>query len=257
MLRLSFRLLVTLWLASLAASCYSQEIQSTYTDLTLPGHWQSGQSFVPSKFGTDINYDAGTGAVVLISAQGGMQSVGDISKFFANQATVSKDAAKVMSAAAFPIPRAYTEKVSKDLASGAKPPKMSEVKEGEGNPLWFYASQLFDEYRVRAVGGSSVVSEEYSTVRVTKAEQQSVKGGDALLFEVETEKPASDAALKRFHMPPAVKDQRVRYGWVQFATGGIASGQGVLSVGFAVPASSPLTIDEVLTRVAAANLKPL
>ncbi len=257
MLRLSFQLLVTFLIASHAANCYSQEIQSTYTDLTLPGHWQSGQGFVPAKFGTDINYDPGTGAVVLISAQGGMQSVANISKFFANPSITGKDAAEVMSAATFPIPRAYTEKVSKDLANGIKPPKMSEVKEGEGNPLWFYASQLFDEYRVRAAGGSSVVSEEFSTVRVTKAEQQSVKGGDALLFEVETEKPANDAALKRFHMPPAVKDQRVRFGWVQFATGGIASGQGVLSVGFAVPANSTLTIDEVLTRVAAANIKPL
>jgi hypothetical protein len=78
-----------------------------------------------------------------------------------------------------------------------------------------------------------------------------------LVFEVETEKPGSDQALKRFHMPTGLKDQKIRYGWVQFAPGGIASGQGVLSVAYAVPANSPLTIEEVAKQVAAAKIKPL
>jgi hypothetical protein len=47
---------------------------------------------------------------------------------------------------------------------------------------------------------------------VTTAEQRAVKGGDVLLFEVETDEPATDAVLKRFHMPPTYKDQHVRYG---------------------------------------------
>ena len=58
-------------------------------------------------------------------------------------------------------------------------------------------------------------------------------------------------------MPATLKDQRIRYGWVQFAPGGIASGQGVLSVGFAVPANSSLSIDEVVKQVSAAKIKTL
>ena len=66
---------------------------------------------------------------------------------------------------------------------------MWDMKGGEGNPLWFYASQLFDTYQVHDSSGSSEVREEFLPVRVTKAEQRSVAGGDALLFEVESDKP--------------------------------------------------------------------
>jgi len=74
---------------------------------------------------------------------------------------------------------------------------------------------------------------------------------------VESEKPAAEAALRRFHMPAAYKDQHVRFEWVQFAPGGIASGQGVLSVAFATAAGSSLTTEEVLSRVTSAKVKPL
>jgi hypothetical protein len=249
--------LVILLLAGHAVTCRSQEIQSTYADLTIPGQWQSGRQFAASQSGSDVYYDVGTGAVLQVSQQAGMQKVGELAKFFSPTNGASKDAAGLMSAAAFPVPFVYTEKASKDLAKGNKPPRVWELKEGDGNPLWFYASQLFDAYHVHDSGGSSEVSEEFLPVRVTRAEQRSIVGGDALLFEVVSEKPAADVALKRFHMPPAFKDQRVRYGWVQFAPGGIASGQGVLSVAFATADGSSLTIEEVLKEVAAAKLKPL
>ena len=92
---------------------------------------------------------------------------------------------------------------------------------------------------------------------MSKAEQRAVTGGDVLLFEVETDRPPGEAALKRFHMPPGLKDQKVRYGWVQFAPGGIASGQGVLSAAFATAANSSLTIDDVAKQVTEAKIKPL
>ncbi len=167
----------------------------------------------------------------MIRQQAGLQKVGDIAKYFADSRDSAKEAAGVMSVAAFPLPLAYTEKASRDLVKGVKPPKVWDLKEGDGNPLWFYASQLFDDYRMRDVGGSSEVTEQFATVRVTKAEQRTVTGGDVLLFEVETDKPSNEAALKRFRMPASLKDQRIRYGWIQFAPGGIASGQGVLSLG--------------------------
>ncbi len=222
----------------------------------MPGQWQPGKQFVPQS-GFDIYYDAGTGAILQIGQQAGLQKVGEIAKFFTASNSTSRDAAGLMSVAAFPLPFTYIERASKDMARGSKPPRIWELKEGDGNPMWFYASQLFDAYQMHDSGGSSEVREEFLPVRVIRAEQKSVVGGDALLFEVESDKPATEALLKHFHMPPSFKDQRVRFGWVQFAPGGIASGQGVLSVAFATPANSSLDIEEVLKQTSAAKIKPL
>jgi hypothetical protein len=244
-------------IAGLAVACHSQTINSTYADLTIPGEWQSAKQYATAQVGADIYYDASTGAVVQIAQQAGMQKVGEIAKFFRGTDGASKQAAGVMSVAAFPLPFIYTEKASKDLVKGTKPPRIWDVKDGEGNPLWFYASQLFDSYQLHDSSGSSEVREEFLPVRVTKAEQRSVSGGDALLFEVESDRPAPEAALKRFHMPAAYKDQKIRFGWIQFAPGGIASGQGVLSVSFATAVGSKLNIEEVVNQVSAAKIKPL
>lgn len=251
------RVILPLLFATLIGVGHSQQIQSTYADLTMPGSWQAANQHAAAQSGSDVFYDQGTGALLMIRQQAGLQKVGDIAKYFADSRDSAKEAAGVMSVAAFPLPLAYTEKASRDLVKGAKPPKMWDMKEGDGNPVWFYASQLFDDYHMRNVGGSSEVSEQFMAVRVTKAEQRAVAGGDVLLFEIETDKPANDAALRRFHMPAGLKDQRVRYGWVQFAPGGIASGSGVLSVGFAVPANSTLSIDEVAKQASAAKIKTL
>lgn len=251
------RALSVLLLANFAGIVQSQEIQSTFADLTVPGKWQEAKQYTSGQVGSDLYYDSTSGALLAISQQAGLKKVGDIAKYFGEAKGTAKDAAALMSAATFPLPRFYTERASKDLAKGVKPPRVWDLKEGDGNPLWFYASQLFDEYRMRDVGGSSEVTEQYVTVRVTKAEQRTMSGGDVLLFEVETDKPSNDAALKRFRMPASFRDQRIRYGWVQFAPGGIASGQGVLSLGFAVPANSDLSIDEVAKQVSAAKIKTL
>jgi hypothetical protein len=255
-IRHCFRWLAILVVAGHTATSHSQEIQSTFADLTIPGQWQPGKQFVPQS-GFDIYYDAGTGAVLQVGQQAGLQKVGEIAKFFAASNATSKDAAGLMSVAVFPIPFVYAERASKDMAKGTKPPRIGEVKDGDGNPMWFYASQLFDAYHIHDSGGSSEVTEEFLPVRVTRAEQRSVVGGDALLFEVESDKPATEALLRHFHMPAAFKDQRVRFGWVQFAPGGIASGQGVLSVAFATPANSGLNTEEVLKQASAAKIKPL
>ena len=247
---------IVLLIAVLATSSHAQEIQSTYADLVLPGNWQLAKQYATDQFGLDVFYDPVKGTMLLISQQTGMRKVGEIAKFF-NDKGSSKEAAGVLSAAEFSLPRAYTERASKDLAKGSKPPKMWDMKEGEGNPVWFYVSQLFDDYHMKDIGGSSEVREDFLPVRVRTAEQRAVQGGDLLLFEVETEKPVNDAALKRFHMPAGLKDQRARFGWVQFAPGGIASGQGVLAVAYATASNSDLTIEEVSKQVSSAKIKPL
>lgn len=257
MRHLNLRALLIVFLAALSGAAYSQQIDGTYADLTIPGNWQSARQFAAGNFGSDIYYDANTGAILSISQQAGLKKVAEIAKYFGANGGSNQQAAGVMSSSQFPIPGAYVERASRDLAKGSKPPKLWDLKDGDGNPVWFYAAQLFDEYRVHDVAGSSEISEQFALVRVTKAEQRAVPGGDVLLFEVETDRPANDATLKRFHMPANFKDQHVRYGWVQFAPGGIASGQGVLSVAFGVAANSSLSIDEVARQVSAAKIKQL
>lgn len=78
-----------------------------------------------------------------------------------------------------------------------------------------------------------------------------------MLFEVESEKPATDAAMKRFHMLAALKDQHVWSGWVQFAPGGIAIGLGCAVGRLSTPVNSNLTIEEVLIQVASSQIKLL
>lgn len=252
-LRLTFLLLIGIR----PGACQSQEIQSIYLDLSLPGHWEPAKQYAPSQSGAEIFYDSESGTVVLIREQAGLQRVGEIAKYFDEPKGTTPEAASLIATSEFPLPLGYVERATKDLGKGNKPAKMWEVREGDGNPLWFYTSQLFDTYRSKDRGGASEVTEEYMAVRVSKAEQLSVSGGDALLLEVETERPASEAVLKHFHMPGALKDQRVRYGWVQFAPGGIASGQGVVSVAFAAAASSNLKVEDVARQVAAGKIKPL
>jgi hypothetical protein len=249
--------LLMLFFATLMSVGQSQNIQSSYADITITGNWQSAKQFVAGNAAQDLYYDSGSGALLLISQQAGLLKVGDIAKFFSRAKTSSKDAAAVLSDTEFRLPLAYTDRASKDLAKGSKPPRMWDLKEGEGNPMWFYASQLFDEYHVHGAGGLSEITEVFVPVTVVVAEQRAIPGGDVLLFEVETDKAATDAALKRFHMPASFKDQHVRYGWVQFSPGGIASGNTVLSVAFAVPANSNLTIEEVAKQVSAAKVKSL
>ena len=251
------QLVVLFVLAACSGVAYPQQIDGSYADISVPGNWSPAQQFSPGNAGTEIFYDAATGALLLIRQQAGLQKVADIAKFFSGVSGDNREASTAMSEGAFPLPAPYTERAAKEIGKGTKPPKMWDLKESEGNALWFYISQLFDEYRVKDMGGASQISEQFQPVRVTKAEQAGVPGGAVLLFEVETQKPVNDAVLKRFHMPASFKDQKLRYGWVQFAPGGIAAGQGVLSVGYAVAASSPLTIDEVAKQVAAAKIKQL
>jgi hypothetical protein len=249
--------LLILTIAVCAGVAHSQQIDSSFADLSVPGNWSLAKQFSPGNAGTDVFYDTATGSLLLIRQQAGLRKVADIAKFFSGPSAGNRDAASAMSEGTFVLPVPYTERAAKELGKGSKPPKMWDLKDGDGNALWFYVSQLFEDYRVKDVGGASQVSEQFQPVRVVKAEQAAVPGGAVLLFEVETEKPANDAALKRFHMPAAFKDQKLRYGWVQFAPGGIAAGQGVLSVGYAVASNSPLTIEEVAKQVAAAKIKQL
>ena len=103
MTRLSLRAAFVLLIVRLAGVLSAQQIQSTFADLTVPGHWQEAKQFAAAHFGTDIFYDSTTGAVLQISQQGGMEKVGDIAKYFGGSQAATREAAGVMSAAEFPL----------------------------------------------------------------------------------------------------------------------------------------------------------
>ncbi len=233
----------------------AQGIRSDYLDLPLPGQWQvvTGDGAT----GVQTYYDAQSGSLLQIGALAGMQKVAEISKYFQHPDQAGTAVSQLLANMAFPLPDAYSHRVSKDLVNGTTPPRMWEVKDGEGSATWFYTSQLFGQYNIRNVNGASEVQEEYMPARVLKAEHESVKGGDALVLELETEHPATEQALKRFHMPAGFKDQRIRFSWIQYAPGGVAAGQGVLSVVAATAANSDLTSTELLTQISSAKLKPM
>ncbi len=258
MVRTMLRIFPLIFLCAVAVQCPAQVIQSSYIDLAVPGQWTTPANLLGSH-GSEIFYDSASGAIVQISAQAKMLRVGDITKLFQSVGTAGNpQVSALLSAATFPLPTIYIEKAALDLGKGSKPPHMWELKEGDGNPVWFYTSQLFDEYRTRSLGGSSSETiEQFYPSRVLRAENRTISGGDVLIIEAETERAAVDAALKRFKMPPAAKDQKLRYGWIQFAPGGIAAAQGVLSISFAVPANSSLNAENVLNQIASAKLKPM
>jgi len=258
MIRVTVRLVAMFLFVFYSIALFSQGIRSEYLDLPLPGQWESEKDLGTAFSGVEAYYDVKTGSLVQIRALPGMQKVSEIAKYFGQSGQdPSGDASQVLATAAFQLPDAYSQRAAKDIAKGNKPPRLWEMKEGEGNPGWFYTSQLFGQYNIKAIHGGSEVSEEYQSVRVLRAEHKSIPGGDALVFELETERPANEPAVKRFHMPPSMKDQRVRYTWIQFAPGGVAAGQGVLSVVTATSANSELTADDLLTQISTAKLKPM
>lgn len=258
LIRITSRFIAFACLLFSSFALFSQVIRNEYIDLAIPGEWQSANNLNNSVAGAEFYYDAKTGSLVQIKAQSGMQKVTEISKYFQHHSdAASGDPSQVLVSVAFPLPEAYAQRAAKDVTKGIKPPRLWEMKEGDGNPTWFYTSQLFSQYNIKSIHGGSEVEEEFNPVHVTRAEHTSLPGGEALLLELETDRPPSDAALKRFHMPAGMKDQKVRFSWIQYAPGGIAAAQGVLSVVAATGANSELTSDHLLAEIGSAKLKPM
>jgi hypothetical protein len=255
MLRVIGRGILLFFVVMAAVAGNTQTLQSEYVDLQVAGQWKPANGVNGGAPGAETYYDPATGSMIQIKALAAMQKVPEITKFFQASQGPNSEATQLLSAAAFPLPDAYTSLVSKDLANGIKPPRLWEIKDGEGNPSWFYTSQLFNQYVIRGGHGGSEIAEEYAQARVLKAEHQSLNGGEVLLFEFVTDRSSTDPAVKRFHMPSDMKDQKIRFTWIQYSPGGLGANQGVLSVVAASAANSSLTGDELLKDLASAKLK--
>jgi len=120
-----------------------------------------------------------------------------------------------------------------------------DLKGIEGDAHLFYMSQLTPRIVAVNVKGIWHFGEEYVPLRMTRAEKREAAKGEALVFEMESEKPATDHAVKSFQMPDSIKDQRIRYSLVMYAPAGFAAGPPI-SILVATPVSSSLDCDAIL-----------
>lgn len=257
MKKAAYAFLAVFLVLSLQAA-FPQGIQSTIVNLPLGGNWKQAIDIEKdtSAPGTQVFYDANTGSILQLRYDYQLRGVNDISQQFstAGKGSATPDGARILMSAMFPLPAKYSQAISSTMHEG-RAPKMWEVKDS-GNAQWFYVANLFGGFRVRGGGNASEVQEEFLPMKVNKAEHRNVAGADVLLFEAETDRPTIDAAMKRFKMPGSLKDQRLRYGWIQFSPGGITSSESIISVAFATPVNSGIDVSGVLDQLAANYKKP-
>lgn len=243
----AFVLFILLFLA--VQPVFSQAIQSTIVNLPISGNWrQAADIEKDSALGVQVFIDQNTSTILQLRTDFQIRAVNEISKQFhtAGLAGATPDGSKILMMSMFPLPSKYVHAVADSIHSG-KTPKLWETKE-PGNAQWFYISQLFAGYRLTGAGNATEIREEYVPLRVTRAENKSAGRGDALLFEAQTERPAPEAAIRRFKLPASLKDQCLRYGWIQFSPAGIAGGE-VISVAFATPVNSGIDVNTVLDQL--------
>lgn len=227
-----------------------QGIQSPMVNLPLNGKWQPAVDVEKdSAPGSQVFYDQVSGTVLEMRYDYQLRAVGDISQQFLNagKSTASADCSKILMSSMFPLPNKYTQSIADSMYQG-KTPKLWEVKD-PGNVAWFYVSQLFGGYHVTGTDRSTEIHEEFVPLRVIRAEHKATANGDALLFEAETERSAPEIAIRRFKLPATVKDQRLRYGWIQFSPGGMTSSENIISLAFATPVNSGLDVNTVLEQL--------
>jgi hypothetical protein len=196
-----------------------------------------------------VFFDQNTGTILQLRTDYQIRAVNEISQQFrtAGLTGATPEGSKILMSSMFPLPPKYVHAVADSIHEG-RTPKLWETKE-PGNAQWFYISQLFAGYRKTGAGNATEIHEEYVPLHVTRAENTSAGRGDALLFEAQTERPATEAAIRRFKVPASFKDQCLRYGWIQFSPGGIAGGESIISVAFATPVNSGIDVNTILAQL--------
>lgn len=130
-----------------------------------------------------------------------------------------------------------------------------DMKGIKGNVHLFYIAQLTPRVVAVMKGKAVHIGPEFVPLRMTRAERRTIGKGEALVFELETEKPAIERAVKRFKMPLSIKGQRIRYGLVFYADQGFAA-EPPIRIVFATPVGTGLdclVVLDALRRVQSAN----
>jgi hypothetical protein len=240
---------VVLCLATLPS--FAQGIQSSILSLQLTGDWKQAAEIEKDTAAPGVQFflDQKTGTLVQMRNDYEIRAVTEISQQFqsAGGSAATPEGSRILMKSMFSLPSKYMQSIASDI-HGGRVAKLWEVRD-PGNAEWFYISQLFGGYRVTGAGNSSEVQEQYIPLRVTRAEHKSAGRGDALLFEAETEKVAPEFVIKHFKLPPTLKDQKLRYGWIQFSPGGLNSSEAIISLAFATPVNSGFDVNTLLDEM--------
>ncbi len=267
-----------------ASLLLAQGIQSPLVDLPLPGDWEERPEWVaeaarPEKL---VFYDRMNGTVLHIRRRTEPFKVEELPElmrqFQRTESGLTKRSgfARFLAIAFFPLPKAYVKQVAQVLdppqviigqaarifsyrfpgqkiGRRTKAPRIWDVKKVEGNAQNFYVSQLTPGFFIGKHAAALAIEEEYARTWLTRAELRRTNGGEALLFELETEQPAVKKAVKRFRMPPTLKNQQIRFGWIEYSPEGFTAAKPSLSIVFATPLNSGLDCDAVLGYLARTN----
>lgn len=245
----SVLVVIVLCLASLPA--FSQGIQSNIVNLALSGNWKQAADVEKDCTAPGVQFfiEEKNGTLVQLRHDYEIRAVNEIAQQFKNagSSTTTPEGSRILMKSMFSLPSKYMQAVAPDIHSGHTA-KLWETRD-PGNAQWFYVSQLFGGYRVVGSGNASEVQEQYLPLRVTRAEHRSAGRGDALLFEAETEKTPPEFVIKKFKLPSSLKDQKLRYGWIQYSPGGMSSSEPIISLAFATPVSSGMDVNTVLAEM--------
>jgi hypothetical protein len=250
-------LLAATLLAALAATLAAQTIRTPLGEFNLPGDWQPRPEWLAGVDapGGHLFYDATSGGVLHLRPGDASWTEADIAAVVTQLREMEAGSesypavARVLSSAFFPLPAAYRERISGTRLGRRGYPRVWETSAEPGNAQWFYASQITTGLAARRVGEETYYAEEFAALRLVHGERRRAGTGEAVVFEIETVRPAVADAVARFDIA-AARGRRVRYGWVLYAPRGLGNVEGMLSAGFAAPADAPLDAQAVLAALA-------
>jgi hypothetical protein len=237
---------------------FAQGIQTSLVNLPFDGEWQAHPEWlkgidVPEKF---VFYDRVRGSVVHIRRTRLPWNANElddvIRQFRTTESGLTKRPgfARFLALAFLPLPESYTRDMGQFFYKPGKVPQLWDIRKVEANAQNFYVSQLTPGFIVVSASSRGVaLEEEYAPTKLTSNERRKINGGEALLFELETEGPAVDKVVSHFQMPLSISNQRIRYGWIMYAADGFRTGIDVLQIAFATPQNSELDCEKVLATL--------
>lgn len=254
-----------------ASQILAQGVNTPSIDLAIPGDWQARPEWVQGRVTPPIFpfYEREQGTALYIrggewpwKAEELENFIGQMKQILA-EPTAHPGFAHFLATAWFPFPPGYLKKapLAKEpaLQTDFGPARRGLIQtriwdyKVSGDAMWFYVSQLTPGHMEKKVLTENVIQTEYLPMNLTLAERTQIGGQDFLLFELETVDSSAEKAAERFQMPPSIKGQRLRYGWIAYAAEGLTVGKPVINLVFATVITSGLDCKSLSSVVAHAK----
>lgn len=236
-------------------------IETPILKMSLPGQWEPRPEFAKEVKERFAFYDKANGNLLYLQKLEKAVSPQAMSELVTNMPIAETfwgeaphpQLARFIATQFFPLPESYHTANGPNIRDAMKSGKTDtlyvwDMKGVEGDAQLYYTSQLIPRIAVAKVNGKLNVGEEYVSLRVARAEKVTVPEGEAVLFDLETERTAVDRAIERFGMPEGLKGQRIRYSWVIYGPSGFAAGPPISAL-VAASASSPLDSNAILNAL--------